>query len=222
MLDVIGAGFGRTGTLSLKAALERLGFGPCYHAIEIMRHADHIARWEAVLAGQPDWERVFEGYRSSVDWPAVGYWRELTDAYPDAKVVLTVRDPRGWYTSVRDTFLAESGPEGAPPFLADLDMPPAGVERLGRLMGQMMAQGPDFRDEHAAIDAFTRHNDDVSSAVPADRLLVYEVAQGWEPLCDFLGVPVPPGEPFPRLNDRDSFKDLIPKLVSGDEAQTPN
>lgn len=106
-----------------------------------MRRVDHIARWEAVAARNPDWDRVFEGYSSTVDWPAVWYWRPLVAAYLDAKVVLTVRDPQRWYTSVRDPFLAEPGPSGAPPFLADLDMPPADVEGFGRLMGQMMVQG---------------------------------------------------------------------------------
>ncbi|MGH8933214.1 MAG: sulfotransferase family protein [Egibacteraceae bacterium] len=119
MLEVIGAGFGRTGTLSLKTALERLGFGQCYHGIELMRHPEHLPLWEAAVAGEPDWAQLFAGYRACVDWPGVHFWRELVDAYPDAKVVLTVRDPRRWYASARNTFLpaleSREEPRSSPP-----------------------------------------------------------------------------------------------------------
>ena len=115
MLEVIGVGYGRTGTLSLKTALERLGFGPCYHAVEFMRHPEHQARWEAAFRGDnPRWEEVFAGYRSTVDFPGVAFWRELVDAYPEAKAILTVRDPKQWYASMRETFLAAAGPDVQP------------------------------------------------------------------------------------------------------------
>ncbi len=211
MLEVIGAGFGRTGTLSLKTALERLGFGPCYHAVEFLRHPEHRARWEPAFNGNADWDEVFAGYRATVDFPGAAFWRELADTYPNARVILTVRDPQQWYASVRDTFLAEAGPGGEPPFLADAGLP---AEQPG-WFGQMMET---MRDEQAAIAEFERHIEEVRGHVPSQRLLVYEVTQGWGPLCEFLGVEVPQDEPFPRLNDSDSFKELIPRMVGNDDA----
>ncbi len=201
MLEVIGAGYGRTGTLSLKTALERLGFGPCYHAVEFMRHPEHQARWEAAFHGNPQWSEVFAGYRSTVDFPGAAFWRELVDAYPEAKVILTVRDPKQWYASMRETFLAAAGPEGQPPI-------PGAVEGSfirGGDWSQMMA---DLQDEPTAIADFKRHIEEVRSYVPSHRLLVYEVRQGWQPLCDFLEVRVP-DKPFPRLNDSEAFMDLM-------------
>ena len=201
MLEIIGAGFGRTGTLSLKTALEQLGFGPCYHAVEFMRHPEHQARWEAAFHGNPQWAKVFAGYRSTVDFPGTAFWRELVDAYPKAKVILTIRDPQEWYASMRETFLAAAGPDGQPP------IPGAGDGSFvkGGDWSQMMA---DLQDKHTAIADFKRHIEDVRGYVPSHRLLVYEVRQGWQPLCDFLEVRVP-DEPFPRLNDSEAFKDLM-------------
>jgi hypothetical protein len=201
MLEVIGVGYGRTGTLSLKTALERLGFGPCYHAVEFMRHPEHQARWEAAFQGNPQWEEVFAGYRSTVDFPGTAFWRELVDAYPQARVILTVREPQEWYASMRETFLAFAGPEGQPP------IPGAGEGSFvrGGDWSQMMA---DLQDEDTAIADFQRHIEEVRRYVPGHRLLVYEVRQSWQPLCDFLEVYVP-AEPFPRLNEAEAFKDLM-------------
>jgi hypothetical protein len=201
LLEVIGAGYGRTGTLSLKSALETLGFGPCYHAVEFMSHPEHQARWEEAFQGNANWEEVFTGYLSTVDFPGTSFWRELVDAYPQAKVIITVRDPKEWYASVRETFLEAAGSEGRPP------IPGVGEGSLGEWMdwSQMMA---DLRDEATAIADFECHTEEVQSYVSRDRLLVYEVKQGWEPLCDFLGVDVPE-KPFPRLNDSEAFKDLM-------------
>jgi Sulfotransferase domain len=201
VLEVIGVGYGRTGTLSLKTALERLGFGPCYHAVEFMRHTDHQAGWEAAFRGNLQWAEVFAGYRSTVDFPSTAFWRALVDVCPEAKVILTVRDPEQWYASMRDTFLATSGPDGQPP------IPSAGGGGFeeGEDWFWMTA---DLQDEQTAIADFKRHIEDVRSYVPGHRLLVYEVRQGWKPLCDFLEVHVP-DEPFPRLNDTEAFKDLM-------------
>ena len=201
MLEIIGAGYGRTGTLSLKTALERLGFGPCYHAIEFMRHPEHQARWEAAFQGNPRWAEVFAEYRSTVDFPGTAFWRELVDAYPQAKVILTVRDPQEWYASMRETFLAAVGPDGQPP------IPGAGDGSFGNAQdwSQMMAT---LQDKHTAIADFKRHIEEVRGYVPGHRLLVYEVRQGWKPLCDFLEVRVP-DEPFPHLNDSEAFTDLM-------------
>jgi hypothetical protein len=202
VLEIIGVGYGRTGTLSLKTALERLGFGPCYHAVEFMRHPEHQARWEAAFHGNnPQWEEVFADYRSTVDFPGTAFWRELVDAYPQAKVILTVRDPEEWYASMRETFLAAAGPDGKPP------IPGADEGFLGEAQNwtQMMA---DLEDEHTAIADFKRHIEEVRSYVPSHRLLIYEVREDWQPLSDFLEVQVP-DEPFPRLNDSEAFKELI-------------
>jgi hypothetical protein len=185
----------------LKAALERLGFGPCYHAVEFMRHPEHQARWEAALRGNPRWAEVFAGYRSTVDFPGVAFWRELVDAYQEAKVILTVRDPQEWYASMRDTFLAAAGPDGQPPIPGAGD----GSFGAGQDWSQMMA---DLRNERTAIADFERHIDDVRDHVSDHRLLVYEVRQGWKPLCDFLEVHLP-NEPFPSLNDAEAFKELM-------------
>jgi hypothetical protein len=214
VLEIIGAGYRRTGTLSLKTALERLGFGPCYHAVEFMRHLDHQARWEAAFHGHnPKWAEVFAGYRSTVDFPGTAFWRELVDAYPGAKVILTVRDPQEWYASMRDTFLAAAGPEGQP------SIPGAGNGSFvkGGDWSQMMA---DLQDEPTAIADYERHIEDVRNYVPSHRLLVYEVRQGWKPLCDFLEVHVP-DEPFPRLNDSEAFKDLIAQHSPHQSADPP-
>ena len=109
-LEVIGAGFGRTGTMSLKVALEELGFGPCYHMREVFEHPEHIELWRAAMRGDPvDWERVLGDYRATVDWPGCTFYGELLERNPDAKVILTVRDPQRWYESVRDTIYRTSG-----------------------------------------------------------------------------------------------------------------
>lgn len=200
MLEVIGAGFGRTGTLSLKLALERLGFGPCHHMLELFENPGQVALWEQVAQdGTVDWEEIYRGYRATVDWPGARFWRELTAHCPHAKVILTVRDPQRWYESAADTiFRAGSAP--APE--AD-----AAIRQMRRVTHQLVWDG-EFGgragDAKHAIKVFNEHNEAVRQAIPAHRLLVFEVSQGWGPLCGFLGVPVP-DEPFPRSNDREVF-----------------
>ncbi|GII90737.1 hypothetical protein Ssi02_09680 [Sinosporangium siamense] len=163
-LEIIGAGFGRTGTLSMKAALERLGFGPCYHAIEFMTHPDHPAKWESAFAGKPDWESVFEGYRSTVDFPGAAFWRELADAYPQAKVILTTRDPESWYASVQATILTTMESRDGAPANDALDW----FRKLSEKIS----------DKQTAIEWFNEHNEAVRAYIPADRLLDFEVNQG--------------------------------------------
>lgn len=196
MLEVIGVGFGRTGTLSLKHALETLGFGKCYHFREMVK-AGHAKRWLRVADGESQgWESVFRGYRATTDWPAAACYRELANAYPDAKLILTVRDASDWYDSVTDTIL--------------------------RLRNAMPARWPVFRsiaavadrfvwegefhgradDREYAIARYNEHIADVQGFAASERLLVFTVNDGWEPLCRFLGVPVPANKPFPRVNDR--------------------
>src|SRR5215218_1360168 len=127
-LEVIGAGFGRTGTMSLKATLEELGFGPCYHMREVFEHPEHIGQWRAAMRGEPvDWERILGDYRATVDWPGCTFYDELLERNPDAKVILTVRDPQRWYESACDTIYRISGPSYSAVFrLAGLVMPRPG------------------------------------------------------------------------------------------------
>lgn len=226
MLKVIGAGVPRTGTLSLKVALERLGFGPCYHMYEVWKHPDHVVdRWLPVTLDMPiDWDRVFDGYQSSQDWPASGFWRELAHAYPDAKVVLTVRDPHLWYTSFRRA--ARSGPwRGIPqdelpqavrPVIVAVRHLQPVMAGIGRLtFGEAWSFGEGLPDEDRAVAAFHRHVAAVQESLPADRLLVLDVRQGWGPLCDFLGVEPPADEPFPHLNAAEVAQRSLDKMAQG-------
>ena len=209
-MKVIGAGFGRTGTWSLKAALEKLGFGPCYHMTEVFAHPEHADLWVSAWRKEPvDWDKVLEGYEATMDWPACTFYEELMERNPEAKVLLSVRDPERWYESTRTTIYELS-------MLLDS----SAIARLifglssflvfggfagGRssLVNDMIWQGTfdgRFEDKAYAIEVYERHNDEVKRRVPSERLLVYEVKEGWGPLCEFLGVPEPE-EPFPRLND---------------------
>jgi hypothetical protein len=192
-LSVIGAGYGRTGTLSLKLALEQLGFGPCYHMMEVFKNPLAPGLWEAAADGRPDWETIFEGYRSTVDWPNATFYKDLADAYPDAKVILTVRDPEDWYASTQSTiFKQDIAPDTDNPFL--------------RMVGKVVYDLFDRRmhDKDHVISVYETHNARVQAVIPAERLLVYRVTEGWPPLCGFLGVPVPTG-PMPKVNAREDF-----------------
>ncbi|MEV0401924.1 sulfotransferase family protein [Actinoallomurus sp. NPDC050550] len=198
MLQVIGAGFGRTGTLSMKLALERLGFGPCHHMIELIDDQEQLDLWSRVAEdGTADWDMVYRDFRATVDWPGVTFWRQLVAHYPEAKVILTVRDPRSWYESAYESIYR------ARSYLADDPLSRERRELVGRLLWDG-AFGGRFEDAEHAMAVFAAHNDEVRREVPAERLLEFQVKQGWGPLCDFLGVPVP-DEPFPRSNDRQEF-----------------
>ena len=206
-LQIIGAGLGRTGTLSLKAALEELGFAKCYHMVEVFTRKEDAGIWDAAVRGEPiDWDRLFDGYRATVDVPSCLFYHELMAKYPEAKVILTVRDPERWYDSARQTiYFAQNA---FPRWAAALN-PRMRVFRrmIGRLWDRMF--GGRFEDRVFAIEVFNRHNEQVRRDVPAARLLVYEVSQGWGPLCAFLGVAVPEGKPFPHLNDAAEFRARI-------------
>ncbi|MGH8933849.1 MAG: sulfotransferase family protein [Egibacteraceae bacterium] len=208
MLKVIGAGFGRTGTTSLKVALEALGF-PCFQGSGLLAQPERVRLWDAVADGQPvAWDDLFSGYQAFVDWPGVAFWRELVDAYPDAKVVLSVRDPSRWYDSMDRSLLHLARQIRTPGFAKRLT---PNLWRQLRMTEKVMVQrsfGGCLDREHV-IEVFERHNQEVRRYVPAERLLVYEVVQGWDPLCEFLGVPVPVGMPFPRLNDTDSAQEAL-------------
>ncbi|MDK1373581.1 MULTISPECIES: sulfotransferase family protein [unclassified Sinorhizobium] len=196
-LDIIGAGFGRTGTHSLKLALEQIGFGPCHHMSEVGRSPEQKALWRAAGKGQlPDWDEAYAGYRSAVDWPTAHFWRELSAYYPDAKFILTVRDPEAWHRSVMQTI----GPMSDP---ATNDPASFGVAVVGQTVF-----GGHIADRSHAISVYQAHNAAVRKALPAGRLLTYEVSDGWEPLCSFLEVPVP-SQPFPHSNSTSEFRSQL-------------
>ena len=194
-LKVIWSGFGRTGTMSLKLALEQIGFGPCYHMAEVFKNPDAPDMWSAVAddPAHAAWGKIFEGYNSTVDWPNATYYRELADAYPDAKVVHTERDAGDWYDSTQATIFAERGP-------------PDPTNPFQRMIGKVVFPLFDARmhDKDHVIGIYKRHNAEVRKAIPPERLLIYHVSDGWGPLCDFLGVAVPEGE-TPKVNSREEF-----------------
>lgn len=212
-LRVIGAGFGRTGTASLKEALEALGFGKCYHMIELFQRPADARVWRAAYHGQPvDWDALFAGYQATVDWPGCTFYRELMERYPDAKVVLTVRDPEQWHASAMNTIYG--APRAFPlPLLRPL-IP--WMRDIFRMQDDLFWNGAfhgRFADKQYAIEVFNRHNAEVKRVVPPERLLVYEVKAGWAPLCRFLDVPVPVDRPFPHVNDGAEFRERIMRRV---------
>jgi hypothetical protein len=205
-LRVIGAGLGRTGTVSLKSALEQLGFGPCYHMLELIAHPERAAHWQTALDGNDvDWDVVYRGYSSTVDWPGAAFYRELAARYPDAKVVLSLRDPDSWYESTLKTTFAARQAAARGKAVA------TAAPEVSRLTNELIWQGTfrgRFLDRALAIEAFNRHNEMVIETIPAERLLVHEIAEGWKPLARFLGVEPPDGE-FPRLNDAATFRSVV-------------
>ncbi len=211
-MKVIGAGFGRTGTLSLKVALEELGFGPCYHMTELINRPRHVAFWQQALNRKPvDWRTFFQPYGATVDWPGCTFYKELMTVYPDAKVLLTVREPSKWYNSTEQTIYSVQ--ESIPRWLHFLL---ALVSGNFQLADQLIWQGTfhgRFADRAYALEIFQQHIAEVKQVVPAERLLVYQVQEGWEPLCRFLGVPVPEGKPFPHLNDTMQFQQAVRQRV---------
>lgn len=198
-LQVIGAGLGRTGTLSLKTALERLGFGPCHHMVEVFGNPDQIPFWNSAARGEAiDWDDLYGSYRATVDWPGCHFYAQLAERYPEAKVILSLRDPERWYESMIETILPAMASMGLNDLTDDHPM----------LFGGLIIARDTFAGDFSkanVIDAFERHNAKVQRCIPKERLLVFEATQGWEPLCAYLSVPIP-DEPFPRVNDRQEFQ----------------
>ena len=204
-LEVIGSGFGRTGTMSLKAALEKLGFGPCHHMAELIEDPARLPPWRAALRGEtPDWDAVFADYRSAVDWPAAHYWRALADRYPDAKIVHTTRDPDRWWTSFQDTVGAVIRKAGMGPGCEEMRNVPELIHEMA--VRQTFRSTVD--DKAAAVAALEARDAEVRAFPDPDRVLVFDVREGWGPLCAFLGVDAPDG-PFPHANSTDDFLTVI-------------
>ena len=201
-LKVFGAGVGRTGTYSLKLAINELGFGPCHHMEEVLHNMPvQVPLWSAAAAGEPDWSKIYDGYRSAVDWPTACFFRELVTEYPSAKFILTERDPERWADSFGGTIYK---------LLAGRDQAPQEMRAWLDMANDVIAKSgfPPNLDRDGLIEAFIAHNDAVKETIPASQLLVFEVKQGWEPLCTFLNAPIPTEE-FPRTNDRGEFWDRV-------------
>ena len=203
-LRVIGAGFGRTGTLSMKDALEHLGLGPCYHMLEVMNRPENADAWyNAAQSGKADWDQILSGYHSTVDWPACHYWQPLAAHFPDAKVILTVRDEEAWWQSMSKTILRnfQDGDEVVDP--ARISM-----RRMTRDLIVERVFGGILDDRDHVLTAYRRNIETVRAGLPKERLLVFDVAEGWAPLCAFLDLPVP-AAPFPRTNTTQDFLDRM-------------
>ena len=201
-LKIIGAGVGRTGTYSLRSALNELGLGPTHHMEEVIHHMPvQLPLWQAALKGNPDWEAIYKRYQSAVDWPTAGFLRELAKAYPEAKFILTVRSPESWAESFSQTIYT---------LLEGKDQAPAKMQPWMAWGTAVIAKTgfPAGLDKAGLAKAFVAHNEAVKALIPAKNLLVYEVKQGWEPLCKFLGVPTPTSE-FPRTNGREEFWERV-------------
>ena len=209
-LKVIGAGFGRTGTSSLKEALEQLGFSKCHHMEEVGKSGAQVRFWQAAANGvEVDWAEVFDGFQSSCDWPSCSYWEQLLHRYPDAKIVLTIRDENRWYESVSRTIYPVSFL--LPRWLVWL-VPP--FARLNKMIIATIWDGVfsgRFEDREHALQVYRDHNAHVSATVQASRLLVFEAKDGWEPLCRFLDVPVPEQD-YPHLNDTAQIQRMIRRV----------
>lgn len=196
-LKVIGTGLGRTGTLSLKAALEQLGFGPCYHMMEVFPRPAHVAEWTQAARGERiDWDALYDGFTATVDWPSARFWRELVAHYPQAKVIHTERDPEVWWASFSQTIkegLASQVPPRMQPW-SDMTNLIITEQTFGRDM-----------EKANVLKVYSAHNAEVKRSVPAARRLDFDIQQGWGPLCRFLGAPVPE-TPFPKTNTTAEFR----------------
>lgn len=210
MLELIGAGLPRTGTLTQAEALKILGITPCFHWIDVLADLDgQVPQWDGALDGSVDPAQILDGYRSTVDWPGGYFYKRLLEANPDAKVLLSVRDPERWEPSFRETIVDMCHGESLIRLLASAraHVDPSWARYLqfvDRMFWSEIGTFPDGHSPEALIEAFDAHNEQVKRTVPAQQLLVWEVTDGWEPLCDFLGVAVP-DQPLPHANDRATF-----------------
>ena len=193
-LRVIGAGMGRTGTMSLKLALERLLGGPCYHMIEVFPRPAHFGLWTAAGLGKSvDWHALFDGFVAAVDWPAAAFWPEIAEAFPEAIILLSTRPSEAWWKSASETIFA---PRETP-------VPPPMADMLAAVLSNRFTANRTNKDE--AIAAYERGNANVRATAPRSRLVEWTPGDGWAPLCKALGVPVP-ADPFPHANTTDEFK----------------
>jgi len=208
-LHVVGAGLGRTGTTSLKLALERLLGAPCYHMMETRKRPDDRLVWKGAFEGAPThWAAMFEGYTATVDWPGAGVWHEIHAAFPDALVLLSVRDADDWWGSASRTIF--------PSIASQIPHPDSGRTASDGMAEAMIRRfTTDYLDERAAKAAYLAHNADVRASVDPARLIEWHPGDGWDPLAAALGLPVP-DEPFPHANTTDEFR-----AAAGLDAESP-
>ncbi len=223
-IKVIGAGLPRTGTNTLKVSLEKLGFVKTYHMKELLTHPDQLGLWMRLKeTGSTDWEQLYNGYQATVDFPGYPWYKEHMRKYPDAKVILTVRPFEKWYTSIYST-IWQAGPQTLPQKLAMLGKLAFNPKLRATIKAVKFAKATifsdhlqgKFADKEFAHQVFDKHNADVKAFVPPEKLLVYDVSDGWKPLCDFLGV-AEPAEPLPHLNKKENFKEMLNELMAGRE-----
>ncbi|MBT8257500.1 MAG: sulfotransferase family protein [Bacteroidia bacterium] len=221
-IKIIGAGCPRTGTTTLKRSLETLGYSRVYHMKELLVNPQRLKYWEQLDAtGDTDWDALYDGFDATVDFPGYPWYKEHMKRYPDAKVILTVRDFDSWYKSV-DSTVFRAGPQ----------TPGEKIKMLTKLLLSSRARKVvkcikffkrtffadrlhnKFGDKEYARKFWEGHIEDVKASVPADNLLIYDVRDGWGPLCAFLGV-AEPADPLPHLNKKENFKEMLPKLMKG-------
>jgi hypothetical protein len=202
-LKVVGSGLGRTGTKSMQTALNMLGFGPCHHMVEVFAHPASMQLWVDASEGRPDWDLIFRDYHSMVDYPGAHYWREIAGHFPDAKVLHTVRDPDKWFDSTQATIFAPRAPASQTDGVTSLQ-----DRFFASFMGPMREH---MHDRAFMTDHFRKHTEAVKAAIPAGRLLVYEVGEGWDRLCQFLDVAVP-DEPYPSENSTADFQERTRRM----------
>ncbi len=213
-MRLIGAGLPRTGTLSQKVALEMLGLAPCYHMVNVLADLDEAQSWQRALDREAGWEEVLQGFQATVDWPGAFFYRELVELHPEAKVLLSVRDAAGWERSMRDTIwgifygdmlmrdLSSARGRIDPKWAGYIEM----MEGMWKQSG-LISDGA-ATDSATMQEAMEHYNEEVRRSVPAERLLVWSVGEGWEPVCEFLELPVP-DMPFPHLNDSKEFGERV-------------
>ena len=199
-LSVIGAGFGRTGTLSIKMALEHLGLGPCHHMVDVFANPEQLPHWQAAADGQPvDWDEVFAGYTAATGWPSAHYWRELADKYPNSRILLSVRPAEHWWKSFSNTIGTMLEIRSA----VSNEYFRSATAMAHKIIAEQTF-GSAMNDKTAALFALQKRIDEVRHAIPSERLLIFDVLDGWEPLCKFLNLPVPDSD-FPCRNSKNEF-----------------
>ncbi|SDB51528.1 hypothetical protein SAMN03097699_1845 [Flavobacteriaceae bacterium MAR_2010_188] len=201
-INIIGAGVGRTGTYTLRLALNQLGHGPCHHMEEVVKNMDvQVSLWSETLKGNTNWSAIYHGYNSAVDWPTAGFYRELIKEYPMAKFILTERSPESWADSFGSTIYK---------LVEGRDEAPDKMHNWLNMVNQVLTKTgfPDGLGRDELIKGFIAHNKAVRETIPEAQLLIFQVKDGWEPLCKFLDLPVP-NQPFPRTNNREEFWELV-------------
>ena len=217
-MKLIGAGLPRTATSSQKAAMDILGLSPCYHMQEVFADLDEAVKWNAALDSTEALEDVTAGYESVIDYPGSYHWRALMDIYPDAKVLLSVRSGESWAKSMHDTIWAMLWGDNLLGHITKThcDVDPKYdfyIKTMKSMWERAKLSGPDATLESMAT-AMEAYNQDVIASVPEDRLLVWAIGDGWEPICEFMDLPVPT-EPFPHINESAGFEAGIVRFGFG-------